>query len=166
MTPSRRTRPAPGRNIELAKIHMGATWAGLIKKGDDSGYRLMLAEVAGVQSAKELDARGRAKVLAHLKATGWTDTSPATGSKQRSARRQQGTPQSRLIHHLWNRLAQAGHVQNGSDRALRSFVERQSAAYHPKKVGYAAPELLPRPVAGKIIEQLKLWCERTGTIIE
>jgi phage gp16-like protein len=167
MTTARRSRPTTGRNIELAKIHMGATQLRLIQPGDDSAYRLMLREVAGVQSAKDLDARGRAKVLAHLRATGWADTKPAAGARQGAGqRRLQGTPQSRLIRHLWSCLHRDGHVEDGSDAALRSFTERQSASYHPDKTGYSAPELLPKPVAGKVIEHLKLWCQRTGTAYE
>lgn len=159
MSASARQRPKSARATELAKIHIGATALGLIQVGDDSGYRLMLAEIVGTDSAKNLDARGRAKVLQHLGTQGWTDT--AAGG-----RRRQGTPQSRLIRHLWACLHRAGHVIDGSDKALRSFTERQSATYHPSQTGFSAPELLPRPVAGKIIEHLKQWCQRTGTSYE
>ena len=154
MTTGRR-RPAPGRNIEIAKIHIAATALGLMQPGDDSLYREMLLNVAGVESAADLGAAGRAKVIAHLKSIGWEDKAPS--------RRRTGSPQSRLIHHLWNSLASAGHVHDGSDTALRSFVDAQSKRYNPAGVGYSAPELLPPRVAARIIEHLKQWCERTGT---
>ena len=50
------------RRRELAAIHIRKKERGL----DDDAYRDMLREVAGVESARDLDAAGRQKVLAHL----------------------------------------------------------------------------------------------------
>lgn len=55
------------RRKQLAAIHAGRRDLGL----DEDGYRLMLREVAGVDSAKDLDADGRRKVLDHLRRVGW-----------------------------------------------------------------------------------------------
>jgi phage gp16-like protein len=55
------------RRKQLAAIHAARRDLGL----DEHGYRLMLREVAGVQSAKDLDADGRRKVLDHLRRVGW-----------------------------------------------------------------------------------------------
>lgn len=55
------------RRKQLAAIHAARRDLGL----DEDGYRLMLREVAGVQSAKDLDADGRRKVLDHLRSVGW-----------------------------------------------------------------------------------------------
>lgn len=156
--PRRPRAQVGGRNLEIAKIHIGATDRRLIVKGDDASYRIMLREVAGVSSAKDLSADGRAKVLEHLRALGWEDTHQASPK-----RREGGTPQVRLIRHLWTTLHKAGHVENGSDAALRAFVEHWSKPYHPDKVGYSSPDLLPKHVAGRVIEHLKKWCDRTGT---
>lgn len=50
------------RNAELRKIHVLARQLGL----EDEAYRDMLAGLTGKRSAKDLDDRGRAKVLDHL----------------------------------------------------------------------------------------------------
>jgi len=55
------------RRAELAKIHVAKKCLGL----DDETYRAMLWTCARVQSAKDLDAVGRQKVLDHLKARGF-----------------------------------------------------------------------------------------------
>lgn len=55
------------RTKQLAAIHAGKRDLGL----DDDAYRLMLQHVAGVDSAADLDAAGRQKVLDHMRQTGW-----------------------------------------------------------------------------------------------
>lgn len=55
------------RRKQLAAIHAARRDLGL----DEDGYRLMLREVAGVASAKDLDTDGRRKVLDHLRSVGW-----------------------------------------------------------------------------------------------
>lgn len=55
------------RNKELAKIHIAAKQLGM----DEDTYRAMLGAVAGVNSAADLTASGRKKVLAHLRACGF-----------------------------------------------------------------------------------------------
>lgn len=157
MTRRRTTAKASpkGRNIELAKIHIGATFLNLIQPCDDSAYRDMLWAVARVRSAKDLDDAGREKVLAYLRNSGWVDTSPPT-------RGQGPKPQVQLIRKLWAALGDAGHLDSPTETALRAFVKKQSAPYHPQKFGYDAPELLPSRVAQRVIEHLKQWCRRTG----
>ncbi len=148
-------RSPAGRNIELAKIHIAAADLKLIQLGDDSAYRNMLWSVARVRSAKDLDNAGREKVLAHLRSVGWVDSKPFV-------RGQGPKPQVQLIRKLWAALGSAGHLESPTEPALRAFVKKQSAAYHPQKIGYDAPELLPPKVAQRVIEHLKHWCKRTG----
>lgn len=151
-------RPPPkARNIELMKIHQAASAMNLIQPGDDSAYRDMLWAVARVRSAKELDGAGRERVLAHLASVGWVDPRPFVPHSRRTPR---PMPQPALIRHLWDSLGRAGQLKEPSDAALRAFVRRQSAAYHPDRVGYDAPELLPELVAQRVIEHLKKWCAR------
>jgi phage gp16-like protein len=151
-----RRQPA-GRNIELAKIHIGAAALGLIQGNDREGYLAMLWSVARVRSSKDLDAQGRERVLEHLRACGWADSKPFVRG------RRPDNAQAAKIRALWHALHAAGHVNDGSERALRAYVQHQSATYHPQKHGYSAPELLPSPVAQRVIEHLKHWCRRTGT---
>ncbi|WP_230965437.1 gp16 family protein [Burkholderia cepacia] len=51
----------------LAKIHIAKQQLGM----DDDSYRAMLHSVAGVSSAKDLDAQGAAKVMRHLERCGF-----------------------------------------------------------------------------------------------
>lgn len=147
-------KPAPARNVELAKIHIAAQQLGMA----EDTYRDMLWSVGRVRSAKDLDLAGRQAVLAHLVACGFRDTSHQRG---RPRPYKKGT-QAALIRHLWTRLAQAGEVHDASDKALRAYVRTQSAAHHPQHLGWDDANLLPRSVAGKVIEHLKQWCERAG----
>jgi phage gp16-like protein len=67
-------RPAQPRNNALAQIHIAKAQLGL----DEDTYRAMLWGVARVKSAKDLDHAGRAKVLAHLAASGFKPSAPKT----------------------------------------------------------------------------------------
>jgi phage gp16-like protein len=64
------------KKTELAKIHIAKTQLGM----DDDTYRAMLHQVVGVNSAGDLTAQGRSKVLEHLKKAGFK------GSKTRKGR--------------------------------------------------------------------------------
>lgn len=139
-------------------IHIAAQQLGLIRAGDDSAYRDMLWSIGRVRSAGDLDTAGREAVLRHLAGCGWKD--PRHPGSRRP-RYRKGS-QAALIRHLWTRLAQAGAVQDGSDRALRAYVRGQSAPHHPQQVGWDDPTLLPKAAAGAVIEHLKQWCARAG----
>lgn len=65
-------RPAQPRNNALAQIHIAKAQLGL----DDGTYRDMLWALARVRSAKDLDHAGRAKVLRHLKNSGFKPAAP------------------------------------------------------------------------------------------
>ena len=153
------TSAAQGRKIELAKIHMAAGELGLITRTDDTAYRDMLWSVGRVRSAKDLDAGGRERVLEHLRRCGWRDSKPFVHG------RKPASPQAAKIRAIWTRLHEAGHVQDGSDRALRAYVRRMSAPVHPQRVGYSAPDLLPPCAAQHVIECLKRWAQRLGVDI-
>ena len=55
------------KKAEIAKIHIAKKQLGL----DDETYRAVLMNHGGVNSSKELTPQGRAKVLAHFKASGF-----------------------------------------------------------------------------------------------
>lgn len=66
------------RNLQLSKIHIAKKDLGL----DDETYRSILARVAGVRSAKDLNPRQIGHVLAEFTRLGWTSTSAKlTGRK-------------------------------------------------------------------------------------
>ncbi|HET7266791.1 MAG TPA: regulatory protein GemA [Oleiagrimonas sp.] len=143
------------RNRELAMIHIAAQQLGLIRAHDDSAYRDMLWSIGRVRSAGKLDTAGRFAVLKHLENCGWKRP-----GHTKTRRQYQKGSQAALIRHLWTRLHQAGAVQDNSDRALRAYVRSQSAPHHPQQVGWDDPTLMPKSVAGAVIEHLKQWCAR------
>lgn len=147
-------RPARSpRGTDLAKIHIAAQQLGLRGHNDDSAYRDMLWSIARVRSAKDLDAQGRAAVLAHLRKCGFQDGSSKTG--QRYTR---GT-KAALIRWLWTELANEGAVQDRSDRALRRYIG-QHAFPMSAPVDEIAPQHLDSRDADSVIEQLKNWLAR------
>ena len=158
--------PVSPRSAALAKIHIGAAALGMIRTGDDEAYRIMLHQVAGVRSAKDLDGTGIHKVLAHLRACGWKDLShrPASGAGGHvpalgAGRYQKGTPAA-LIRWLWTQLARAGLVDDESDHALRRYIGQHAG------LSTRADERDPRHLTGReasmVIEQLKRWQARGG----
>lgn len=127
------------RKGELAQIHIAKTQLGL----DEDTYRAMLWSFGRVKSAKDLDWRGRKAVLDHLKACGF--------------KAQKKTPKGQnrhdwLIWELWKRLAAAGLVQDGSEKAMLSWVRRQT--------GVERLEWLSSQQSTRVVEALKAWVGR------
>lgn len=136
------------RKSELAQIHMGATALGLIRTGDDSAYRDMLWTVAGVRSAADLDHHARQRVIEHLVSRGWQRfRKPASKPYQRGS-------QAALIRHLWTQLHGAGLVEDGSDKALRSWCKAHAPG------GIEVPQMMRSDCASAVIESLKQWLAR------
>jgi phage gp16-like protein len=67
------------RNRDITKIQIARRQLKL----SDSQYYVMLLEHAGVDSSKDLDAAGRARVLAHLVSLGFKETRSATKRPRR-----------------------------------------------------------------------------------
>ncbi len=129
------------RSRELAAIHTALRQLGL----DDDTYRALLREQLQVGSAKDLDERGRHKLLDLLRERGF---------KQVPDRRPQGPgdPQTGKIYALWGELQRSGRLRDGSAKALRSFVHRMTGAHDPR--------WLDAMQANVVIEGLKAWLAR------
>lgn len=127
------------RKGELAQIHIAKTELGL----DDDTYRTMLWSVGRVKSAKDLDWRGRKAVLDHLKGCGFKVRKKTPAGQNR---------QDWLIWNLWQQLFAAGLVKDGSEKALLSFVSRQT--------GVSRLEWLSSQQSARMIEALKAWLAR------
>ena len=130
---------------DLALIHLAKQQLGL----DDETYRALLWNVAGVRSARDLDALGRAEVLARLREHGFR---PLAGVARR-----RGTPQARYIRWLWARLASAGRLPR--DAEIGAWLKAHTRRWHPRGTGWARPESLPRDVATRVIRQLHAWLD-------
>lgn len=139
---------ADKRRRDLAAIHVLAKKAGLIEETvdgrKDAGYKALLADVAGVQSAADLNAAQRREVLLRL-----GGNKPAAGG-----------PQARLMRHIWKRLEAAGEVQSAA--GLAAWVEANTRRDTRRGRGWERPEWVPPAVAGRLIEQLKKWADRCG----
>lgn len=154
-----RTARKPGkspRSIELAKIHIGAEQVLLLTPGDDSKYRDMLWSIARVRSAKDLDAQGREKVLAHLRSQGFVESQKAGETRYKKGTR------PALIRWLWTCLYKAGVVRDNSDKALRRYIAQHARKAPAPGVTEIAPQHLGELDQNDIVEQLKNWCRDRG----
>lgn len=131
------SQPDPRRR-ELALIHIAAKEAGL----DDAAYRALLRAVAGVDSARDLDAAGRRAVLARL---GRAPRNVTPISDWR-------TPRIAKARALWTLLVTAGVIRAPSEGAWLRFCARQT--------GVARPQWATSDGLNRLIEALKSWCDR------
>lgn len=137
------------RSEELAKIHIGKKDLDL----SDQVYRDIVWEVGRVESARDLDGRGRQAVLDRFRELGWKPRHSGRGPVKRPASRPLATdPQSRKIRALWIELSQAGAVRDSSEAGLGAFIKRLT--------GRDALQWLGPGQKSRVIESLKEWLER------
>lgn len=128
------------RKCELGQIHAGKkalNWS-------DDDYRFHLFNITGKSSSADLDAAGRAKVLARMEAAGYKPK--ASGFKP--------FDQAARIKWLWKKVGAAGGVRDASEAALLSFVGRTTGQ------GVADVKFLPTHDASNVIEALKAMLTR------
>jgi phage gp16-like protein len=128
------------RRRDLAVIHMGAQALGW----SDDDYRFHLRQQTGADSAADLDAAGRRKMLAHLAACGFKPKAAPFKPFDQAAK----------IKWLWKKIGAAGGLHDSSEAALLAFIGRTA--------GMAVSDLkfLPPSEASKVIEALKAWLTR------
>ncbi len=128
------------RKRELGHIHQGK--AALAWSDDD--YRFHLRNLTGKTSASELDAAGRAKVLAHMATLGYkpkvSTFKPFTQAKK--------------IEWLWKEIGKHGGLRDASPAALLAFAGNTTGT------GYSSLDFLPTLEASKVIEALKAMLDR------
>ena len=127
------------RKRDLARIHMARAALGW----SEDDYRFHLRQITGADSAADLDAAGRRRLLEHMAACGW---------KPRSAFKPFGQPEK--IRWLWSKLGQAGAVRDAGTPALLAFVARTTG------MGVDDVRFLPTAQASIVIEALKSWLDR------
>lgn len=128
------------RKRELGHIHQGK--AALAWSDDD--YRYHLFDLTGKTSAAELDAAGRAKVLALM----------ATGGYKPKGSTFKPFDQAAKIKWLWKKIGAAGGLRDASEAALLAFVGRHTGK------GVSDVKFLPTADASKVIEALKAMLTR------
>lgn len=134
---------AAQRKRELGHIHAGKkalNWS-------DDDYRFHLADLTGKTSAAELDAAGRAKVLARMAAAGYT---PKAKFKP--------FDQAARIKWLWKKIGAAGGLRDASETALLVFIGRTTGK------GVSQVEFLPTHDASNVIEALKAMLTRAERV--
>ncbi len=121
------------RNLQLSKIHIAKKDLGL----DDETYRALLARVAGVRSAKDLNPRQFGAVLAEFGRLGWESASTKKHGRKAPAA---APDRAKLVGKIEAFLAEAKRSWAYADgMAMRMFkVER---------VEWLDPEQLKKMVA-------------------
>lgn len=120
-----------------AIINIARTQLGI----EETAYRALLVRVTGVNSLKAMNERQRLAVVEELKRQGFKvqksgKTLPASNK-----------PYVRLIHALWKSCHRGGVIQDGSRKALRTFVK--------ERTGTDDPDFLTYDEASPLIEALK-----------
>jgi phage gp16-like protein len=122
---------------DLAKIHIAKKALGL----DDVTYRGILWDRYHRESAAELSNHQAADLIELFHEKGWR---PASF-------RQRG-----LIYALWHQLESGGAVHHPGASALAAFVEHATGKHDLRQLTVRE--------AGRVIEMLKKWRERTGSV--
>lgn len=130
---------------DLAKIHIAKKELGLC----NDTYRAMLRNIAGVESAKDLNNMGIAKVLTHLKDCGWK---PHRGRTLRSSRKfdelddRAGMASPGMLRKIEAIWAEVCYTEN-PEGSLRRFLFNRFRVSDLK--------FLDLETAGKVVEALK-----------
>jgi phage gp16-like protein len=126
-------------------IHVAKKQLGM----EDDAYRSLLWSIARVNSAGDLDWAGRKQLLEHMKKCGFKARPP----KNAGARELEADAQGKMILALWLQLHEQGVARDPSDRALASWVKRQTGV---DSIRWLRPDQKAR-----VIESLKAWADRT-----
>lgn len=117
----------------------------------DADYRAHLKDVYGVTSCKQLNFVQAAGLIAEL-----AKMAPQQAFRRGSAARVSGQ-YGRALQALWIAAWNLGVVDSRDDRALLSFVERQTGLSHTRFLTDAKD-------AAKAFEGLKAWIAREGGV--
>jgi len=136
--PARRSAPAAPDRVKLIRaIHAACRQAGL---DEDDRRAFQAGVVEGKTSLGDMDAGELRRVLGRL--NGQSQPAPA------------GRPHIGKVRALWWSLYWLGEVDQTDERAIDSFVQRQT--------GIAALRFLDHRQADAVIEALKAWVARAG----
>ena len=139
MSSSRRLATQRGLIAEIRTRKIRAVLAACRRKGlDDDARKDLQQEITGVASMADMDEAQLGRLLDHL-----------NRDYQGSAPQR---PHLAKVKALWWSLYWLGAIEDPSDRALSSFVHRQT--------GIAALRFLDHSKASSVIEALKDWLDR------
>ena len=125
------------RKRELAQIHIARSDLHL----QEDEYRQLLRDVTGKASSADLDAAGRAKLIAHFKRCGW-------------ASKHKPFTQAEKIEWFWRKLTEAGALNNPTPAGLLAYIAST------RHLDISHVRFLPVKDASAVIESLKAWLKR------
>ncbi len=137
MSAAARMAASEARRALLARAHIARKEMAL----SDDSYRAILLRITGCESAAACSDAQLTAVIGEFTRLGW---------KPKHRRPKSAHPHVRLVWALWRDMKPL--LRDGSDAALRRFVQRQA--------GVADPEWLGADGARKVIEGLKQWRRR------
>jgi hypothetical protein len=132
---------------QLGTIHRGAQAVGLIVKGDDARYRLLLQNLAGVTSAKDLDNRGVEDVMAVFEDMGFQGHPGGPDYWRRKVRERGSLCGARMAYRIRERAAAQRYDLAAMVRRFSDGRTDDVEQLHPRE-------------AWKLIEGLKAICTR------
>ncbi|OPX57054.1 Mu-like prophage protein gp16 [Oceanospirillum multiglobuliferum] len=148
----------------IAQIHIAKKQLGL----DDETYRAALKSAVGKDSCKGLSLSELYAVIHHFETHGFKASRNFKASNKAGAtsRRGEYSPRSRnqmidKLRAIWIEMHKAGHLKEGSERALISWVKHQTSRMNGG-VGVDSLEWLQKDqqMAARVLESLKLWQKR------
>lgn len=142
----------PPTAAQRAKIHIAIADLGYSRETYED---ILAMNFNGCISSQKLSPREAEKLLSLFRAKGWR---PKAARKRGSSASMPQDPQSRMVRALWIKLAQAGVVHDGSDRALNRFAKRMCNIEHLRWCNGQHKY--------RIIEALKEWANREGVNID
>ena len=134
------SKAAAQRKRELGHIHQGRAALGW----SEDDYRYHLHQLTGHSSSADMDAAGRAKVLAHMATLGYKPKSSAFKPFTQAAK----------IQWLWRNIDEHGGLHDPCHTALMAFVARTTG------MQVDSLDWLPVHEASNTIEALKAMLDR------
>lgn len=135
------------KNRLIAKIHVAKKQLCM----NDDDYRAVLDRVTGKTSSRDLSIKKLNDVLTEMKALGFKTT---TATKRIGTRKLADDPQARKIRALWITLRNMGELNDSSEAALLSFINRMTKV--------SAMEWMDAKQANLVIDALRGWITRKG----
>ncbi|CDZ61448.1 Mu-like prophage protein Gp16 [Neorhizobium galegae bv. orientalis] len=137
-------------NSSIAAIHIAKKQLSL----DDDTYRAKLMNITGKRSTKDMSEDERQRVITVLRNDGFK---PVQSARRPDGRLRLSGKYARKLQALWIAGWNLGIVRNREDAALQTFVTGQTGLTAERFLHHAED-------ARKVIEALKKWMEREGSV--